>query len=103
MVMRFGLTQETINKINTVFEKYPDIEEVIIFGSRAKGTHREGSDIDFTLKGDNLTETIKSKISLEIDELNTPYLFDISLFRNLNSPDLEEHVNRVGKVFYKKE
>jgi len=101
--MRFGLTQETINKINTVFEKYPDIEEVIIFGSRAKGTHREGSDIDFTLKGDNLTETIKSRISLEIDELNTPYLFDISLFRNLNSPDLEEHINRVGKVFYKKE
>ena len=101
--MKFGLTDETINKINAVFAKYPDIEEVIIFGSRAKGTFREGSDIDFTLKGDNLTETIKSKISLEIDELNTPYLFDVSLFQKLKSPDLEEHINRVGKTFYKKE
>ena len=49
--MQFGLKQTTIDKINSVFEKYPDVEQVIIYGSRAKGNYRNGSDIDITLKG----------------------------------------------------
>ena len=77
-------------------------EEVIIYGSRAKGNYREGSDIDITLIGKDLTEAIRCKISLEIDDLNTPYLFDISVFENLHSSDLEEYIVRVGQVFYSK-
>ncbi len=101
--MKFGLTEETINKLNSVFTNYPELEEVVIYGSRAKGNYREGSDIDITLKGSRLTDEIRSKISWDIDDLNTPYLLDISIFDKLNSPGLEEHINRVGQVFYKKE
>lgn len=101
--MKFGLKDETINKINSVFEKYPEVEEVIIYGSRAKGNYREGSDIDITLKGKELDDHIRSKIYFDIDDLNTPYLFDISIFDKLNSPDLEDHIKRIGKIFYKKE
>jgi predicted nucleotidyltransferase len=100
--MKFGLKEETIHKINSVFEKIPEVHEAIIYGSRAKGNHKIGSDIDLTLKGENLTSNILSKIANEIDELNTPYLFDISIFEKLNSPDLEEHINRVGQIFYSK-
>jgi predicted nucleotidyltransferase len=100
--MKFGLKEETINKINSVFEKIPEVQEVIIYGSRAKGNYRIGSDIDITLKGDNLTSSILSIISDEIDELNTPYLFDISIFEKLNAPDLKEHINRVGQKLYSK-
>ena len=100
--MKFGLKEETIDKINSVFSKYPEVEEVIIYGSRAKGNYREGSDIDITLKGKDLTDTIFSKINWEIEDLNTPYLFDISIFGKLNSPDLEEHITRAGQLFYKK-
>lgn len=98
--MKFGLKEETINKINSVLKKYPEVEQVIIYGSRVKGNYREGSDIDITLKGKSLTDNILSKISLDIDDLNTPYLFDISIFDKLHSPDLEEHINRLGQVFY---
>ena len=98
--MKFGLREETIKKINSVFEKIPEMQEAIIYGSRAKGNYRIGSDIDLTLKGTNLTSDILSQIADEIDELNTPYLFDISIFERLNAPDLEEHINRVGKIFY---
>ncbi len=101
--MKFGLKPETIDKINSVFIKYPEVEKVVIYGSRAKGNYRNGSDIDITLKGENLTDKIRSKISWDIDDLNTPYLFDISIFDQLNSPDLEEHIERVGQVFYCKE
>lgn len=100
--MLFGLKQTTIDKINSVFEKIPELEQVIIYGSRAKGNYRNGSDIDITLKGPYLTYAILSKIIGDIDDLDTPYLFDISIFDQLNAPSLEEHINRVGKVFYQK-
>ena len=99
--MKFGLKQETIDKINSVFEKHSEIENVVIYGSRAKGNYRNGSDIDLTLNGKELNYAVLSKIDQEIDDLNTPYLFDISIFDLLNAPDLEEHINRVGQIFYK--
>lgn len=100
--MNFGLSEKTINKINSVFEKHVEIDEVIIYGSRAKGNFREGSDIDITLKGKTISYTILSKINQEIDDLNTPYLFDISVFETLESKDFIDHINRVGKTFYRK-
>jgi predicted nucleotidyltransferase len=100
--MHFGLDQETIDKINSVFAKYPEIEEVVIYGSRAKGNYREGSDIDITLKGKEVNDRTRADVWLDIDDLNTPYLFDISVFHTLESDSLLEHINRVGKIFYKK-
>jgi predicted nucleotidyltransferase len=100
--MEFGINQETINKINSVFEKYPEIKKVIIYGSRAKGNYRTGSDIDLSMFGDDLNYSLIGSVSSDIEDLNTPYLFDISIFDLLNSPDLEEHIQRVGKTFYKR-
>ena len=100
--MEFGLNQETIDKINSVFENHPEIDKVIIYGSRAKGNYRTGSDIDLTLIGTDLKYDLAGTLDSEIDDLNTPYMFDISVFKLLNSPSLEEHINRVGKVFYQK-
>ena len=99
--MKFGLDHNTIEKIQKVFQKFPEVEEVVIYGSRAKGNYREGSDIDITLEGEHLSDGLLSRILQEIEELNTPYLFDISIFHKLKSPSLIEHINRVGKVFYK--
>ena len=100
--MKFGLPEKTINKVNSVFEKHFEIEEVIIYGSRAKGNYREGSDIDITLKGKNIEYKNLSKINQEIDELNTPYLYDISIFEKFESKELIEHITRIGQTFYKK-
>lgn len=100
--LKFGLKQSTIDKINSVFRLHPEIEKVVIYGSRAKGNHRPGSDIDITLFGENLTRDILSKLDWEIDELNTPYLFDISIYTKLNAPSLQEHIDRIGQVFYLK-
>ncbi|MFP5040044.1 nucleotidyltransferase domain-containing protein [Parasediminibacterium sp. JCM 36343] len=100
--MKFGLTETTIDKINSVFLKYPEIEEVVIYGSRAKGNYREGSDIDITIKGEKVTDRTRSNVSLDIDDLNTPYLFDISVFHLLNAESLTNHINRLGQMLYKK-
>ena len=101
--MKFGLTEKSIDLIHSILIKYPEIEEVIIYGSRAMGNYREGSDIDITLLGENLNQSIKYSLANDLDDSISPYLFDISIFNNLNSPDLEEHINRVGQIFYKKD
>lgn len=100
--MKFGLTTVTLEAINSVFIKHPEVEQAIIYGSRAKGNYRTGSDIDLTLKGARLNVTVLSKIKQEIDELNTPYLFDISIFETLSAPDLVDHISRVGRLFYER-
>lgn len=101
--MKFGLKESTLKKMQGVFEKFPEIEKVIIYGSRAKGNFREGSDIDLTLVGTTISDKIRSKVWLDLDDLNTPYLIDLSVYDQLNSPSLIEHINRVGKKFYNKE
>ncbi len=99
--MSFGLDNETIEKFHSVFNRYPEIEEVIIYGSRAKGSYREGSDIDITLVGTDVTEGFRRKVWLDLDELNTPYLIDMSVFHLITSENLVEHIQRVGKEFYR--
>ena len=99
---RFGLTEPTINKIVSVFINYSKIEKVLLYGSRARGNYHNGSDIDLTLIGDELNYSQLGNIELDIDDLFLPYSFDISIFKDINNPDLVEHINRVGIIFYEK-
>jgi predicted nucleotidyltransferase len=100
--MKFGLKKNIIEQINGVFAKHCQVEQVIIYGSRAKGNYKVGSDIDLSLKGENLNLSLVHKIELEIDDLLLPYTFDISIFKQISNPDLIEHITRVGLLFYKK-
>lgn len=100
--MKFGLKDEIIEQVNSVFANYPQIEEAIIYGSRVKGNYKSGSDIDLTLTGQNLTLSVLYAVELEIDDLLLPYTFDISLFSQISNIDLIEHINRVGLSFYNK-
>lgn len=97
----FGIYQKTTDELMTIFEKYDSIEKVIIYGSRAKGNYREGSDIDLTLIG-NIERSDLMNILDEIEDSYIPYLFDISIYNDLNSDSLKDHINRVGKLFYQK-
>ncbi|MCX6148824.1 MAG: nucleotidyltransferase domain-containing protein [Candidatus Kapabacteria bacterium] len=99
--MTYGLKEDTINKIHSVFILFPEIEKVLIYGSRAKGNFRNGSDIDLTLFGHNLDYILLNKIKSLLDDLNTPYLIDISIYDKIKSDELLDHINRIGKEFYK--
>lgn len=101
--MNFGLTPQHIEKINSVFEQIPQIEKVIIYGSRAKGHFRTGSDIDLTLIGKNINLHLLNQITSKLDDLLLPYLIDISIFDKIDNKDLKAHIDRVGLEFYNKE
>lgn len=98
----FGLTSTTIQQILDVFSANPDVEEVILYGSRAMGNFRPGSDIDFALKGDDLTLQHINNIGLALDDLLLPYEFDLANYAHIDNDALLEHIKRVGHTFYKK-
>jgi len=93
---QFGLTPQTLEKIKSIFKKHPLIERVILYGSRAKGTHKAGSDIDLTLIAPKMELSELLKIENELDDLLLPYKIDLSLFHKIDHADLIEHIERVG-------
>jgi predicted nucleotidyltransferase len=95
---QFGLDEKTINKITQVFTRHVEVTGAVLYGSRAKGNYKLGSDIDITLKGEDLTLTILNRIEQEIDELNLPYSMDLSIFHQIDNQDLIDHIIRMGKV-----
>lgn len=100
MNTEYGLSAQTIQKIIDVLSKFPAIEAAILYGSRAKGNYRVGSDIDITLKGKSINHYTLNKIYRKLDDLLLPYTFDISLLEQIDNPELMEHIDRVGKLFY---
>lgn len=100
--MEFGLNDKTLVLIRSVLSSFPEIDQAIIFGSRAKGTFKNGSDIDLTLIGNNLNQSILFELIDKIDDLMLPYSFDISIFENVSNTEFKAHVNRVGKTFFEK-
>jgi predicted nucleotidyltransferase len=101
--MRYGLSELQYNQIVKVFVHHKEVDKVILYGSRAKGTQKPYSDIDITILGDNLNFSLLQKIEIELDDLLLPYKFDVSLYNSIENNDLAEHIKRVGKTIYKKE
>lgn len=101
--MKYGLSDATISKIHQVFVRFPQVKKVVVYGSRAKGHYRPGSDIDLTLFGDNLDYQQCADIAAALDDLLLPYMIDLSVFDQLTHPELKDHIERVGQLFYQKE
>ena len=100
--MNHGLPAATVAGIHEVFARYPEVERVVLYGSRAKGNFKPGSDIDLTLSGNGLDERILGRIDDALDDLLLPYQFDLSIMTKITHADLLEHIQRVGVVFYEK-
>lgn len=101
--MEFGLKNQEIRALRDVLASVPEVEEAIIYGSRARGTNRISSDIDMTLKDSNLTYLQLALLDAKIDDLYLPYFVDLSLFSMLKDKDLVESIEREGKVQYRNE
>ena len=100
--MNTGLTATTVERIQQVLAHYPEVKTGVLFGSRAKGTHRPGSDIDLTLCGSGLDHTLLTRIAAELDDLLLPYQIDLSLFAAITHPALLDHIRRVGVTLYER-
>ena len=102
--MKHGLPERVLQKIRAVFVRYPQVERAVLYGSRAKGSHKNGSDIDLTLcGGTDLTLDTLYRIADDLDDLLLPYTLDLSSFHHISDPDVLGHIGRVGVTLYEKE
>ena len=99
----YGIPESDINLLLSILAYNRNIVEVILFGSRAKGSWENGSDIDLALKGKALTVKDIIEASMQIEELDIPNKVDLVLYDRISEPALVEHINRVGILLYKKE
>ncbi len=101
MTEQYGLKIDVVEKIQAVLARFDLIDTAIIYGSRAKGNYKPGSDIDLTLKVKKESpSSLLFDVSGAIDDLNLIYSFDISLYHQIDNENLLDHINQVGVEFY---
>ncbi|SHH90943.1 nucleotidyltransferase domain-containing protein [Clostridium grantii] len=101
--MKFGLRQIDLQYIISTISNIDEIEKAIIFGSRAKGNYKQGSDIDIAIVGEKINFSVVARLHSMLEEFSpTPYFFDIVDFTHLEHKDLSEHIQRVGQIIYER-
>jgi len=101
--MPFGLSDATCATIHAILANYPAISQAVIYGSRAKGNYRPGSDIDLALFGDGLDTQVLAAVASDLEDSDIPYTVDLSLWERIDNTALREHIERVGQVFFRRE
>lgn len=97
-----GLDAKTLQKLQQLFAGYPNIAQVKLYGSRAKGSFHARSDIDLAVFGEDIDRFAIAAILMEVDESDIPYQVDLQNYHELKNPSLIEHIDRVGVVIYQK-
>jgi len=100
---QFGLSDQTLETVRDILASCPEVEKALVYGSRAMGNYRAGSDIDITLIGAQLSMDVLFKLVRLFDESNLPYMVDLSIMANINNPNLSDHIDRVGQVLYQRD
>ncbi|MFV0518761.1 MAG: nucleotidyltransferase domain-containing protein [Lachnospirales bacterium] len=96
----YGLKESDVNYIIKQVQKIDDIEKVSIFGSRAKCTYRENSDIDIVVYGTNINKSLLYKL-YELLEENAPYPFFVDIVHYESSDEiLRKEVDLNSIVIY---
>jgi predicted nucleotidyltransferase len=99
----FGLSDKTLTTVRNILAGCTSVEKAVLYGSRAKGTYKPGSDIDLTLIGLGLTHRMLANLAGQLDESVIPYQVDLSIRDDIDNPNLLEHIARVGVVFYERD
>jgi predicted nucleotidyltransferase len=100
MINKLGFKQDDLSTIVQIISTIPEIKKVVIFGSRAKGDYKAGSDTDMAVWSVNDDAVLRLSGILN-DETLLPYKFDVLNYNTINSKELKEHIDRVGVEIYK--
>ena len=97
----YGLLDRDFHYMKEVFDDFPEIESIVLFGSRAMGNYKKASDIDIAIKGENITHTIITRISgILNEEKPIPYFFDILNYNTISNIELKKHIDEKGVILY---
>ena len=101
--MKYGLSESQLQEIIAFISQYPEIEEAVLFGSRAIDTFKEASDIDIALKGEFVNHGLAAKLKYNIEEdTYLPFFFDFVAYPTITNEDLKKHIDTKGVLIYRK-
>ncbi|PIU40660.1 MAG: DNA polymerase III subunit beta [Candidatus Omnitrophica bacterium CG07_land_8_20_14_0_80_50_8] len=100
--MILGLSGKELNAITLILRKFPDVQEAVLFGSRAMGTFKPGSDVDIALKGRIALQAVARIKALLEEESPMPYTFDVVDYHTIETPAFKEHIDKHGQSIYKR-
>lgn len=104
MNMPYGLLERDLEHILAAVKSLPEISQLVLFGSRAKGNFKTGSDVDLAIKGAEVNYDTALKLAEILNEEKPlPYFFDVVHYEGVTEPRLIEHIDRVGVVLYSKD
>ncbi len=102
--MKFGLRQRDIKNIQKAVKDFPEIEKVIIFGSRAMGNYKNGSDIDIAIKGHKISRQITTRFTGMLNyELPIPFFIDVVNYNSTSNNELMKHIDNEGKLLFERD
>jgi predicted nucleotidyltransferase len=100
--MDIGIKNYELNNIIDVLKSFDEIESAIVFGSRAKGNYKKGSDIDLAIRGKKFNFSLLMTVIAKLDELYLPYKIDCIIYSQVQNTELLDHIDRVGITIYNK-
>jgi predicted nucleotidyltransferase len=100
--MQYGLENKVLKMIINCIAKYSEVEDLILFGSRAYGNYKIGSDIDLAIKG-KIEFPVFLKIKSELEDLNLIYFIDLINYDDINNDKLIEEIDKKGVLLYSNE
>lgn len=101
MILPHGLSATILECVIDVFQRHPEIEQVKLYGSRAKGTYHERSDIDLVVYGHAINRHLIARLLMEFDETNIPYHIDLQHYDQIKNTALKDHIDRVGQTIFR--
>lgn len=102
LIIQFGLSKKQLHLILSVINKFEEIEKALIFGSRARGTNKPGSDIDLALVGDKLNSLLINRVSSALDDLPLPFLFDMINYNEIKNELLKKKIDAEAKLLFER-
>ena len=93
----FGLSKPAYEKLSKLLKSVEQFRSVKIFGSRALGTFKEGSDIDIAVYGNDINRHLIRKCKIDYENLNLPYQLDLIHYESIDNPELKRHIDEFGQ------
>ena len=98
-----GISERSARLIRQVLAEFDTVERATLFGSRAKGNYKKGSDVDLAIHGERLLPETALNLSAKLNEdTPIPYFVDVVAPKFLDNLALIDHIRRVSVVFYEK-
>ena len=94
-----NLPAATLRDLVTVFSRYPDLEQVVLFGSRATGRATDRSDIDLATRG-IVDRHRLGRLSLDLEEIAIPQECEVQAYEQIDYEPLKAHIDRWGVPIY---